>query len=342
MKSKRALANRIFSGVGLALGAVILIGLVLYVRKTVSLGELLTAMRPAWLVAGILCVPISQSADALTFYFMGCRIGCPVRLPACFDIAFIGEFYYKLGPAGAPVQIKLMLDAGFTGTKTASVFVWKMVANMVVYTVYAIAALLLRGLIYHEGIAAAALWGVGILIALYLVVSAFALFCAVRPAPVQRFARLLLTKLSKKIRPLAKSGRIDRLMVRLGDVCDQLNACRGDKFLLFGLFFGMFIELGVLFAIPCCVYYGLGLSGEVFASLLFTQSLVMLLARIVVLPGNVGGAEGSFFLFMSTAFGAMMPVGLVLWRMMSFVETMALGAVWSVGRFAHRYVRGRR
>ena len=60
-----------------------------------------------------------------------------------------------------------------------------------------------------------------------------------------------------------------------------------------------------------------------------------------MLPGNVGGAEGSFFLFMSPIFGEALPVALILWRFASFVEVMILGAVWSVIRFAARSLRGR-
>ena len=50
---------------------------------------------------------------------MGRSAGCPVKLAGCFDAAYIGEFYYKLGPAGAPVQLKLMYDAGMSATYTA-------------------------------------------------------------------------------------------------------------------------------------------------------------------------------------------------------------------------------
>ncbi|MCC8122462.1 MAG: flippase-like domain-containing protein [Oscillospiraceae bacterium] len=342
MKDHKSAANRIFSVVGLTVGAVIIIGLLLYVRETVDLQELMVVLRPGWLVAGALCVPISQSVDAFNFYFLGWRTKSEVRLSACFDIAFIGEFFYKLGPIGAPAQLKLMYDAGFSGTKTASVFVWKMVANLLVYMVYALLALIVKTIIYQEPIGAGTIWGVGILIALYVVVIAFALFCAARPEPVQRFAMWLLTKLSKKIKALQKPGRIDRLMERLEEICGQLNAYRGDRLMIVGLCFGMFIQLGVLYCIPVCIYYGLGLSGQSVAALILTQSLVMLLSRIVVLPGNAGGAEGSFFLFMSPIFGQLISVGMVLWRLMSFVETIAIGAAWMVVRFILHALRGRR
>ena len=78
-------------------------GLVIHVSRTMDLGELLAHMEPVWLAAAVLCVPVSESVDGLIFYGMGRSLGCPVRLTGCLDTAYIGEFYYKLGPAGAPV-----------------------------------------------------------------------------------------------------------------------------------------------------------------------------------------------------------------------------------------------
>lgn len=340
-EKRKGLANRIFSGVGLGIGAAILVWLIFYVRANMNLAQMIRSIRPLWLAGAALCVPVSESIDALIFYYMGRRAGCKPSLSGCFDAAYIGEFYFKLGPAGAPVQIKLMLDAGFPGTFTASIYVWKFVANATVYALFSLGALSLKVLIYHERLSPATAAGAVILLALYLFACTMALLCAVRPAPVMRLSRWVLATLSRWIRPLRKKGRIDTLMARLGDISDQLRTYQGDKKLLAGLFIGMVLELTALFAIPLFLYRGLGLSGYSSFELLLTQGLVMLITRIVMLPGNVGGAEGSFYLFMSPIFGTALPVALVLWRFASFVEVMILGAVWSVIRFAIRALRTR-
>ena len=111
--------------------------------------------------------------------------------------------------------------------------------------------------------------------------------------------------------------------------------------MLLGLCVGMAAEIITLFAIPCFLYLGLGLSGHSLIEVLLTQGLVMLITRIVMLPGNVGGAEGSFLLFMAPIFGETFPVALVLWRFASFVEVLILGGAWSVVRFAVRTLRRR-
>ena len=285
-KNKKALFNRIFSIAGLSIGGAILAGLIVYVARTMDVRALLASIQPLWLLGAALCVPLSESVDALIFYGMGRSAGCPVKLAGCFDAAYIGEFYYKLGPAGAPVQLKLMYDAGMSATYTASIYTWKAVANTMVYTGYAVAALAYELFWRREGLGP-----------------------AVAGAGVDEF-------------------------------CAQLRALKGNRRMLAGLFAGMFVELTALFAIPFFLYRGLGLTGGSFWELVLVQCLVLVLSRIIMLPGNAGGAEGSFYLFMGPLFGRHLAVGLVLWRFAAFLEVLLLGGAWSVLRFAQRSAAG--
>ena len=300
-----------------------------------DLRALLAQLQPAWLVCAALCVPFAESVDALIFYGMGRAAGCPVKLAGCFDAAYIGEFYYKLGPAGAPVQLKLMYDAGMSATYTASIYIWKAVANTLVYTGYAVAALLFELLWRQEGLGPAVA-GAGVLIALYVFLCGLAFFTAVRPAPIQRLIRRILTFLSRRWRVMARPGMVDKGMAKVEEFCRQLAALKENKRMLAGVFAGMFVELTALYAIPWFLYRGLGLTGTPFWELLLVQCLVLVLSRVIMLPGNAGGAEGSFFLFMGPIFGGHLAVGLVLWRFAAFLEVLLLGGAWSVLRFARR------
>ena len=333
--SKAALFNRIFSIAGLSIGGVILIALIVHVTRTMDLRTLVAQVQPGWLLLAALCIPFSESVDAILFYGMGRAAGCPMKLTGCFDAAYIGEFYYKLGPAGAPIQLKLMYDAGMSATYTASIYTWKAVANTMVYTGYAVAALAYE-LIWRKASLGAAVAGAGVLIALYLFLCGLAVFTALRPAPIQRLIRRILTFLSRHWKVMAKEGMVDKGMNKVEEFCQQLGAFQGNKRLLIWLYAGMFVELTALFSIPFFLYRGLGLTGFSFWELVMVQCLVMVLSRIIMLPGNAGGAEGSFYLFMGPIFGEHLAVGMVLWRFASFLEVLLLGGAWSVGRFAKR------
>ena len=247
-KNKKALFNRIFSIAGLSIGGAILAGLIVYVARTMDVRALLASIQPLWLLGAALCVPLSESVDALIFYGMGRSAGCPVKLAGCFDAAYIGEFYYKLGPAGAPVQLKLMYDAGMSATYTASIYTWKAVANTMVYTGYAVAALAYELFWRREGLGPAVA-GAGALIALYVFLCGLALFTAVRPEPIQRLIRRILTFLARHWKVMAREGMVDKGMEKVDEFCAQLRALKGNRRMLAGLFAGMFVELTALFAI---------------------------------------------------------------------------------------------
>ena len=198
-KNKKALFNRIFSIAGLSIGGAILAGLIVYVARTMDVRALLASIQPLWLLGAALCVPLSESVDALIFYGMGRSAGCPVKLAGCFDAAYIGEFYYKLGPAGAPVQLKLMYDAGMSATYTASIYTWKAVANTMVYTGYAVAALAYELFWRREGLGPAVA-GAGALIALYVFLCGLALFTAVRPEATLAVADRIAPGIAEAIR----------------------------------------------------------------------------------------------------------------------------------------------
>lgn len=336
-----SLFNRIFSIAGLSIGGIILVCLLVYVSRTMDLRALAAQVLPGWLLLAALCVPFSESVDALLFYGMGRAAGCPMKLSGCFDAAYIGEFYYKLGPAGAPVQLKLMYDAGLPATYTASIYTWKAVANTMVYTGYAVAALAYKLLWRRESLGPAGV-GAGVLIALYLFLCGLAVFTALRPAPVQRLIRRILTFLSRHWKVMAREGMVEKGMDKVDEFCRQLRAFQGNRKMLVWLYAGMFLEITALFAVPAFLYRGLGLSGVSFWELILMQCLVMVLSRIIMLPGNAGGAEGSFYLFMGPLFGDHLAVGMVLWRFATFLEVMLLGGVWSVGRFAKGSVSRRR
>ena len=282
-KNKKALFNRIFSIAGLSIGGAILAGLIVYVARTMDVRALLASIQPLWLLGAALCVPLSESVDALIFYGMGRSAGCPVKLAGCFDAAYIGEFYYKLGPAGAPVQLKLMYDAGMSATYTASIYTWKAVANTMVYTGYAVAALAYELFWRREGLGPAVA-GAGALIALYVFLCGLALFTAVRPEPIQRLIRRILTFLARHWKVMAREGMVDKGMEKVDEFCAQLRALKGNRRMLAGLFAGMFVELTALFAIPFFLYRGLGLTGGSFWELVLVQCLVLVLSRIIMLP----------------------------------------------------------
>jgi hypothetical protein len=340
-EQKKKRFHQIVSAVGLLIGGGILVYLIFYVKRNVDLNLVLAGVKPWWVLAAVLCVPAFDLIDGLLIWSMGIRSGQRVQLIGCIDSAVIGEFYYRLGPIGAPVQLKLMLDAGFTGDSAAAVYTWKATANTVVYGLFAIAALMIKLTWYQEDLGWAIIPTL-ILILGYAVVLGCVAFVALRPESASKLAAFLIRFFTRHLKILQKEDRGERAVRKTESFCRLFCEMRDNAPMLLRLFAGMIAQMLLIFSIPAFLYYGLGLSGIGFWNLVLTQCLVMVLTRVVMLPGNAGGAEGSFFLFMSPLFGNTVSIAMVLWRMITYVEVMAIGAIYSVFRFILRSVRRHR
>lgn len=311
------------------LGAVIAVGVLVwlaeYARKKIDIQAVLASIRPVWLLCGLLAVPAAETVDALVFYSMGRRSGQNVRLDRCFDATFIGELYYRLGAAGAPVQLGLMVDAGFEPVAAGGVYTWKSLANAVVYTILALAALGCKVGLYGERLG----WVTGmtaLTLAGYGVVCALGFWAAARPSMAARALQRFVDFLTKKVPWLRRKNRGERAREKGTEYCAALGRAKENQELLWRLFLGMFVELLILFSVPGYLYFALGLRDVSFFRVTLTTCLVMLLARLVALPGNAVGAEGAFYLLMSPYFQGETTVALVLWRLITFAWPMLLGA----------------
>lgn len=328
-KRKKGSWRRWVTWAGLIIAGSVMIWLAGYVRKHVDLGAVFAKMHPAWLVCAVLVVPVAELVDALVFYSMGRRSGQNVSFFGCFAATFVGELYYRLGPAGAPVQLGMMVDGGFEPVAAGSVYTWKSLANAVVYTVLGLAALGCKVGLFGEKLG----WVAAVVTAVlggYAALCALGFLAAARPEKTAALARRFLAFLTQKIRWLRSKERGRRAGEKAAEYCAALGRARENQELLWRLFLGMFVELLLLFSAPAYLYFGLGLQGVSFLRITLTTCLVMLLARLIALPGNAVGAEGAFYLLMFPYFGGGTTAALVLWRILTFAWPMALGAAVSL------------
>lgn len=252
----------------------------------------------------------------------------------------LGSFTTSWAPPARPVQLKLMYDAGMSATYTASIYTWKAVANTMVYTGYAVAALAYELFWRREGLGPAVA-GAGALIALYVFLCGLALFTAVRPEPIQRLIRRILTFLARHWKVMAREGMVDKGMEKVDEFWRTAPRPQGQP-----------PDAGGPVRGHVC-----GADGPVCHSLLPLPGAgsdrgLFLGAGAGPVPGagalphhhapqaTPGGAEGSFYLFMGPLFGRHLAVGLVLWRFAAFLEVLLLGGAWSVLRFAQRSAAG--
>lgn len=330
-KGKTEKWRRWMTAAGLAVSAAVLVWLLWYAQSQVDWRRLLTEIHPVWLLCAALAIPVLETVDMLIFYSMGRRSGENVRLGRCFDATFIGELYYRLGLPGAPMQLGLLLDAGFSPTAAAGVYTWKSLAHTGAYALFALAALGCKLGLWGERLG----W---LLPPILLTLTGYGALCALglwavkRPDRTAALVRRFFAFWTKKFRWLQRDRRGERAGEKGAEYCAALGRMGTNRELLWRVLLGVFVELLLLFSVPAYLYCGLGLRGASFLQVTLTTSLVMLLARLVALPGNAVGAEGSFYLLLAPYFGGYTAVALLLWRLLTFAWPMLLGAAVSLFR----------
>ena len=85
-----------------------------------------------------------------------------------------------------------------------------------------------------------------------------------------------------------------------------------------------------LMAAPCLVYKALGLTGTAWHHVLTISFLLFVSASYAPLPGATGAQEGGFVVFFAGIFGENAPVGLLIWRFVTFYLCLLIGCADTV------------
>lgn len=64
--------------------------------------------------------------------------------------------------------------------------------------------------------------------------------------------------------------------------------------------------------------------------MLAAQTFVTMVSAFVPLPGSSGGAEGSFYLFFGSFFGATIIPAILLWRLVTYYANILFGCLTNV------------
>jgi uncharacterized protein (TIRG00374 family) len=88
------------------------------------------------------------------------------------------------------------------------------------------------------------------------------------------------------------------------------------------------VELTVYFLIGNVIYLSFRLSGADSVTLVASQAFVLMIAAFMPIPGALGAAESSFYIFFSLFFPKnMISLAVVLWRLITFYLPIVVGLI---------------
>lgn len=329
---KQSKWSRIFNASVIVLSVAVVAFIVLSTDDLSQVGKALTSLNPWWLLAAFATYGGYLICEGLGLMAMLRPHGYRMHLPEAVHLSLIGVFYGYITPGysgGQPMQIYHMvrrrIDAGVSLSAVAArhffnhltivgmtLLLWALHADYAQGQVGHLTALIVIGLVMTFA---------NVPLTLAVVLN--------RPL-VERFVRWCIRLLTRwgicrhpekwEAKAMATIAECHSALAEL--VCSPLQMLAQ---LLISSVQGL-----CLMAAPVMVYYALGLSGTAWYHVLTISFLLFVSASYAPLPGATGAQEGGFVVFFAGIFGEVAPVGLLIWRFVTFYLCLLIGCVDTV------------
>lgn len=329
---KQSKWSRIFNASVIVLSVVMVAWIVLSTDELSRVGEALRNLNPWWLAAAVGSYGGYLLCEGAGLTALLRSQGYRMRLGDAVHLSLIGVFYGYITPGysgGQPMQIYHMvrrrIDAGVSLSCVAArhffnhltivgmtLLLWALHADYAQAQVGHLTALIVIGLIMTFA---------NVPLTLAVVLN--------RPL-VERFVTWCI-RLLEKWRICRDPEKWRGKAVHTMDECQQAMAAlvRSPLQVIVQLLISSVQGL-CLMAAPVMVYCALGLSGTAWYHVLTISFLLFVSASYAPLPGATGAQEGGFVVFFAGIFGENAPVGLLIWRFVTFYLCLLVGCVDTV------------
>lgn len=329
---KQSKWSRIFNASVIVLSVVMVAWIVLSTDELSRVGEALRNLNPWWLAAAVGSYGGYLLCEGAGLTALLRSQGYRMRLGDAVHLSLIGVFYGYITPGysgGQPMQIYHMvrrrIDAGVSLSCVAArhffnhltivgmtLLLWALHADYAQAQVGHLTALIVIGLIMTFA---------NVPLTLAVVLN--------RPL-VERFVRWCIGWLEKH-RLCRNREKWEQRATHTMDECQQSLTLLVNSPLqvLLQLLISSLQGLCLMGA-PVLVYYALGLSGTAWQHVLTISFLLFVSASYAPLPGATGAQEGGFLVFFEGIFGPAAPVGLLIWRFVTFYLCLLIGCVDTV------------
>lgn len=294
---------------------------------------------PCLLAAVFLAVFYVFGEGSMIWYLSG-KMGKKTRLWQCAKYSFVGFFFSGLTPSatgGQPVQLYYMKKDGYTLSASSVVLMTVAVLYKLILVLIGTGILLLW---YHplreylKGYFV--LYVVGLFLNIILV--AVLLTVMFRPKVIQSFltgVEKLLIHIKIWKRSDARQTKIEQF---INGYHETVLFLKRNKEIYGVMLAGTFIQRVSVFVLTYVVYYGMGLRGTAFLTIILLQASVYVAVDMLPVPGAQGITEAMYKSVFCNIFpGQQLITSMCITRGISFYFIMVISFfVWGVAHFLDR------
>ena len=317
----------------LILCAFSLIFLIVYLYKVDGVHDLTLVIQNAhagWLLVAVGCMAVYWLLDALVLHMAVKPVHPSQRFGTTLRLTMIGQYFNNVTPfaaGGQPAQAYFLVKRGAPLGETMTALLTKFIVYQITLTIYCFVTLILRFTFFMSEVKVlmvAVLVGFAVHTAVTLMLIGVAFF----KTGTIKAANLLITLLSKM--KIVKDPDAKREFVNheLESFHTQFQYMSKHKVHLLKMCLLTIAELTVYFLIGNVIYLSFHLSGADTVTLVASQAFVLMIAAFIPIPGALGAAEGSFYIFFSLFFpDKLIALAVVIWRLLTFYLPIIVGLI---------------
>ncbi len=318
--------NFIFIGISVAA----LVIYIVFFEGVDKFTALFMTMNLKWLFIGLGCLAGYLLIESVILHIMTRQLTKKQSFMQSVRVSMIGQLFNCITPfasGGQPVQAYEMQKNGVKLGSATTALLCKFIVYQLVLTVYTFIFLIFKIKFFKDNIAAFS----------YLAIIGFTINCAVAALlisialfkeHVKRFC-LALGRLLNKMKVLHNMDDYNQKVVETVDTFHQ-------DFKQLSVNMPLFIKSALLTAvqlsfyllIPFTIYRSLGHDAYDPLTIMSAAAFVMMISAFVPIPGTIGAAEGTFYIFFSLFFPSnIIYMAILFWRLYTFYLPILIGSL---------------
>lgn len=332
-KSGKAKWNYIF----IAATAGVMIWLLSQMQDPEQVWQTLRTADPRYLLAALGCMVAFWVIEGLLLKSVAHSFGHRLPGGASFRVSMIGQLFNNLTPfasGGQPIQAYELSHYGVAYGESSCILMVKFIIYQLAMTIYAVVVA-----IWQFSFFSARIPGFGLLIFIGFFTNVFALSVILSVGLFPKATRKCLhwiVKLAAKLHIVHKPDKAHaRLDSELNMFYTNFQIMKSKPRIVIVPLLLTLLQLTVYFTIPYLIFRALGINDVDYVHAFCATLFVFMVTSFVPAPGASGGAEGSFYWFLSIFIsnGDLLLMTTVLWRMFTFYLPITVGACfYFIGR----------
>lgn len=325
-KTGRSRWNYVF----IALTFAIMIWLLSQMKNPEQVWNTLRTADLRFMAAALLCMVVFWYLESVLLRQVARSFGHHLSRKVSLHVSMIGQLFNSITPfasGGQPVQAYELAYYGIAYGQSSCILLVKFVVYQLAMTLYALAVTIWKFSFFNGHIV-----GFGFFVAIGFVTNivALSMITAVGFFPKTTYRIFhALTGLAHRIHIIKDINGINaRLDSELEKFYTNFQLMRKNPRIIIGPLIVTLLQLTAYFSIPFLLFRAMGIETVTYSQALSATLFVFMVTSFIPVPGASGGAEGSFYWFLSIfiSSGDLLLMITVLWRLFTFYLPLGVGA----------------